>query len=257
MQSSVNKLYFNRPELWERRNQHRFEMESDFLHQCFQQYGAVRGVLDVGCGTGGHLSILKQKYGYRVSGVDLSESMIRYAKDTLPEVDLHVMDMRELPFIDAFDAIICLHTTFPYNQTNEQILQALNRFYRALNGEGLLVIDVLNAIRFMCRGFAPRLERVHNQPGFSAKEIVSHEVDFRNQTLIARWTWEIDGSTQSHQEQSTFRLFFPQELRLFLEICGFEWIEFFSDYSGSTDLSGTRLITLARKVSRQSCKNRK
>lgn len=247
VKSSIDKLYFNHPEIWEHLSQRRFENESDFLHQLFEQYGAVKSILDVGCGTGGHLSILQQKYGYQVSGVDLSEPMIRYAQNRLPDADLRIMDMRDLSFFEEFDGLICLCTTFLYNQTNEQILEVLRRFYRALSAKALLVIDVLNAIRFIAGGFAHQLQKEHDRPGFKAKEIVSHEVDFRNQTLIARWVWEIDGNAQPHQEQSTFRLLFPQEFRLFLELCGFEWIEFFSDYAGSTDLSGKRLIALARK----------
>ena len=55
MQRPVDKYLFDHPEIWEQNNQPRFDREPAFLAEVFRRYGSVERVLDVGCGTGGHL----------------------------------------------------------------------------------------------------------------------------------------------------------------------------------------------------------
>ena len=55
---------------------------------------AVRGksVLDVACGTGGHLRYLKD--WFEVTGLDIDPAMVAQARDNLPDVQLIEADMR-------------------------------------------------------------------------------------------------------------------------------------------------------------------
>ena len=64
-------------------------------------------VLDLGCGTGGLLAALEPARGV---GVDLSEGMIRIARDTHPELEFHVGDVEDPSILAAiegpFDVIV-------------------------------------------------------------------------------------------------------------------------------------------------------
>ena len=71
-------------------------------------------VLEVGCGVGATACYLAKKYGCRVVGVDLRESMIarsneRAQKEGVEDrVEFRVADAQDLPFDDAlFDVVIC------------------------------------------------------------------------------------------------------------------------------------------------------
>jgi arsenite methyltransferase len=71
-------------------------------------------VLDVGCGVGATACYLVKKYGCRVVGVDLHESMIarsneRAQREGVAErVEFRVADAQDLPFDDAlFGAVLC------------------------------------------------------------------------------------------------------------------------------------------------------
>ena len=79
MQRPVDKYLFDHPEIWEQNNQPRFDREPAFLAEVFRRYGSVERVLDVGCGTGGHLDRLS-RLGLTGTGVDLNERMLDYAR---------------------------------------------------------------------------------------------------------------------------------------------------------------------------------
>jgi SAM-dependent methyltransferase len=69
-------------------------------------------VLDLGCGLGVDLAELARR-GFDAVGVDLSDAAITRARRLHPQVDFHVADVLELPFVTAsFDVLLdrgCFH----------------------------------------------------------------------------------------------------------------------------------------------------
>src|SRR5690242_2846629 len=62
-------------------------------------------LLDAGCGAG-YAAVLATKRGATVSGIDASAPLLEIAKERLPESDLRLGDIEELPFADAsFNAV--------------------------------------------------------------------------------------------------------------------------------------------------------
>jgi 2-polyprenyl-3-methyl-5-hydroxy-6-metoxy-1,4-benzoquinol methylase len=70
-----------------------------------------RTALEVGCGSSGRLTELLLTDGFEVTGVDISEEMLRLARERHPEVTFHLADITqwELPqayhLISAWDSI--------------------------------------------------------------------------------------------------------------------------------------------------------
>ncbi len=63
-------------------------------------------ILVLGCGTGGAAGML-QRQGYRVTGLDRSESLLACARETCPELTLLRGDAADLTFPDlSFDGIL-------------------------------------------------------------------------------------------------------------------------------------------------------
>ncbi|GJM79193.1 hypothetical protein HMSSN139_16890 [Paenibacillus sp. HMSSN-139] len=103
-------------------------------------------VLDLCCGMGRH-SLALAEAGYRVTGVDLSEVLLREAKrlDTEGRVTWHQADMRRLPLLNGeFDAVVNLFTSFGYFREDVEQIKALQEAARVLKPGGRLLLDFLN-----------------------------------------------------------------------------------------------------------------
>ncbi|MBF9253027.1 class I SAM-dependent methyltransferase [Pontibacter sp. 172403-2] len=101
-------------------------------------------ILDLACGKGRHSVYLNQK-GYNVTGIDLSEQSIAYAKQ-FENDRLHfaVHDMREVYEPETFDFILNLFTSFGYFDNETENVVALVAVTQSLKYGGKLVIDFMN-----------------------------------------------------------------------------------------------------------------
>jgi len=107
-------------------------------------------ILDIGCGTGRH-SIELTKRGYKVTGVDLSDSQLERAKAKATEqnlrIDFHKHDARNLPFSQEFDlALMICEGAFPLMETDEMNYLILQNASKSLRNNGKLIFTTLNGL---------------------------------------------------------------------------------------------------------------
>lgn len=101
---------------------------------------AARTLLDVACGTGKHLELLREHY--EVEGVDVDPEMIAIAGERLGEgVPLHVADMTGLDLGRTFDVVTCLFSSIAYVQTDDGLRQAAASMARHTAPGGLVIIE--------------------------------------------------------------------------------------------------------------------
>jgi SAM-dependent methyltransferase len=100
---------------------------------------AARTLLDVACGTGGHLRHLCDEF--EVTGVDLDPGMLDQARHGLPGVRLEEGDMTALDLGEKFDAIVCLFSSVGYMKDTDQLERAVGSMAVHLNQGGILVVD--------------------------------------------------------------------------------------------------------------------
>jgi len=123
--------------------------ECDFIEKEIEYNKATR-ILDIGCGTGRH-SIELAKRGYAVVGIDLSESLLKRAKEKASEQKLQIVfqkhDARNLPFLHEFNLIIMIcEGAFPLMETDEMNFQILQNAANALLPKGKLILTTLNGL---------------------------------------------------------------------------------------------------------------
>lgn len=102
-------------------------------------------VLDLACGRGRHAVYLNQQ-GFEVTGVDLSDASITYArKFENSKLSFFVHDMRQTLYLNYFDTIFNLFTSFGYFDNEAENQQVLKAAYDGLKPGGLFIIDYLNS----------------------------------------------------------------------------------------------------------------
>ena len=90
-------------------------------------------VLDIGCGVGRALLRMKESGVGPVSGIDLSPGMIEAAKQKLPEADLRVGSVLELPWEeDSFSHVLSIEVLYYLKDP----LKGLKENYRVLKPGG-------------------------------------------------------------------------------------------------------------------------
>lgn len=110
-----------------------------YLRLLQRSHPRARTLLEIACGTGAHLAALAGHY--EVTGLDISRTMLRYARRRLPEVRFHRQDMAGFKLKERFDAVIC-----PYDSINHMLrLQDWVRTFKAvkqhLNPRGVFIFD--------------------------------------------------------------------------------------------------------------------
>jgi len=125
-----------------------------FMRKLTQSLGLDHNahILDLACGRGRHSMYLNQ-LGYRVTGVDLSENSIAFAKAQLSKtisqnidssrINFEVHDMT-LPMDQSFDAVFNLFTSFGYFESEADNLKTILAIKENLKPGASAVIDFLN-----------------------------------------------------------------------------------------------------------------
>ncbi len=107
-------------------------------------------ILDVGCGTGRH-TIELTKRGYSVTGIDLSPSQLKRARDKAKSenlmIDFQQQDARNLTFNSEFDvAIMLCEGGFSLMETDEMNFEILKNVTRSLKTNAKLIFTTLNGL---------------------------------------------------------------------------------------------------------------
>ncbi len=229
--------------------------ECDFLEKEFG-YNKDLSILDVGCGTGRH-AIELTKRGYKVTGIDLSESQLTLAKEHATEYGLSIdfvqADARELPFTNQFDvAIMLCEGGFPLMETDEENKAIICSVARTLKDEALFIFTTLN-------GLFPLQNSLNTFYEETGKRDQANYDSFKFDILTMRdhnRTAFIDDNQKEHIVISNERYYIPSEITTLLKGFGFDQIDFFGAKLGAfstadtlTDKDFEMLVVARRKLS--------
>jgi 2-polyprenyl-3-methyl-5-hydroxy-6-metoxy-1,4-benzoquinol methylase len=123
--------------------------ECDFIEKEID-FNKSQKIIDIGCGTGRH-SIELAKRGYKVTGIDLSESQLARAKEKAKaqnlQIDFQKHDARNLTFKNEYDlAIILCEGAFSLMETDEMNYEILRNATNSLKTAGKLIFTTLNGL---------------------------------------------------------------------------------------------------------------
>jgi 2-polyprenyl-3-methyl-5-hydroxy-6-metoxy-1,4-benzoquinol methylase len=123
--------------------------ECDFIEREINFNKSLK-IIDIGCGTGRH-SIELAKRGYKVTGIDLSESQLARAKEKAKaqnlQIDFQKHDAKKLLFENEYDlAIMLCEGAFPLMETDEMNYEILRNATNSLKATGKLIFTTLNGL---------------------------------------------------------------------------------------------------------------
>ncbi|MEC4815598.1 MAG: class I SAM-dependent methyltransferase [Scytonema sp. PMC 1069.18] len=101
-------------------------------------------VLDLGCGSGLWAAELVHA-GYRVLGIDISESMIAIARVRVPAAEFRVESFlkTDIPPCNAVTSIgECLNYLFDSDNDNQMLGQLFHRIYDAIAPGGVFIFEI-------------------------------------------------------------------------------------------------------------------
>jgi len=121
--------------------------ESEYINRLVEKFRPnSNSILDLGCGTGKH-DIIFAENGFDVTGVELSENMIRKAKTNQEKNKQYLKlkfirdDIRNLKLNRRFDIIFSLFHVMSYQTTNKDLLLTFSTVKEHLKEDGLFIFD--------------------------------------------------------------------------------------------------------------------
>lgn len=236
-----------------------YRAECDAIEEMFGKYSKTRisSVLDLGCGTGNHAFILHDR-GYKVVGIDRSESMLSHAKRKLSKlkekknIRFQKGDLRTWKAEEKFDAVIMMFAVLGYQITNEDVLKALSNARKHLDLAGLFIFDVWYGPGVLRQKPSKRVKTA-NTSGGKIKRLATSELDTFKHTCTVHYTTlftKDKSGVKTVKEDHQMRYFFPQEIKLFLKISGLELIKLgaFPNWKNEPNEKTWNVLGVARAV---------
>ena len=97
-------------------------------------------VLDLGCGTGDPIAKYITGRGFRVTGVDESEQMLKFARQTVPEAELIHADIVTVELTHTFDAAVVWDSMFHVERKHHAALY--RKLANGLHEDARLLLSV-------------------------------------------------------------------------------------------------------------------
>ena len=177
-------------------------------------------LLDLACGRGRH-SIHLNQLGYHVTGLDLSEESIKYAKQFENErLHFDVHDMSK-PYLTKFDIVFNLFTSFGYFEKEEDNQNTINAIKDNLKPNGIGVIDFLNT-EYVIDSLIPEETKIIDDITFNLKRFVE------NGYIIKDISFTFEGNDFSFQER--VKAFTLNDFETMFEKAGLQLLDIFGDY---------------------------
>ena len=149
-------------------------------------------ILDLACGRGRHAIHMNQK-GFDVTGVDLSDENIAYAKAFENDL-LHfeVQDMRLPMGKNRFDYVFNLFTSFGYFDADREDVSAMINISNCLKKGGTLILDFMNTPK-VARHLVPEETKIAEGIEFHINRYVEGEQIVKEITFLADGTnWRFE-----------------------------------------------------------------
>lgn len=203
-----------------------YASETDFIDRIIKRNAlSSKTILNLGCGTGKH-DFLLSKLGYEVTGVDLSDEMLKIANvsrtndQTIKNQPLFIKgDIRYIQLDKQFDVITALFHVISYLPTNKDIALAFDTVKKHLKPGGIFIFDVWYGPAVLTCKPEVRFKRMENEKisvSRVAEPVIYHETNIVDVNYTVFVKEKLNEQYEEIKETHKMRYFFTPELSNFL-----------------------------------------
>lgn len=217
--------------------------EVDFLVRVLNLKPGCR-VLDVPCGNG-RLAIPLAERGYKVTGVDITTVLLQEAQSASQGANLGLelveTDMRDLSWIETFDAAFCFWGSFGYfdDDGNRRFLKAV---HRALKTGSRFALDIPN----VAETILPKLQ--FHRWSHVGEITVLEDTKYKHTESRIDIEWTLIANGISETKTSSMRVYGFRELTFLFSEVGFEVCDTISSLDCDPYELGRRAYFIVRKM---------
>lgn len=220
-----------------------YASEAEYVARVIERYrpGSVH-ILDLGCGTGRHDSLLAAM-NHRVTGVDVSEDMLRVARASARDGAAEFVhgDVRAVRLGKTFDIVVSLFHVMSYQTTNDDLVAAFATAREHLAPGGVFLFDCWYGPAVLTDRPTTRIKRLEDERIAVTRlaEPVMHPnenlVDVNYQVLIRD---KRTNAVEELREKHSMRYLFAPEVGALLQRAGLRLLdsrEFLTDRNPGFD----------------------
>lgn len=235
-----------------------FEEDIPFYRELARRCGGP--ILEPMCGSGRILLPLARA-GYRLTGVDVSPTLLQVARTKLAaagllgQVELLEADIRQPLQPGAFGlALIGLNSFMHLTSTNDQ-LAALRQIHAVLRPDGLLALDLFNPDLRAIASYNNELvfdKVLVLEDGSLVHKFVTQQADPATQTITTQFIYDEQDATglvRRNVQPFSLRWLYRFELEHLLARAGFELEAVYGSYElDEYENTSEQMLAVARKV---------
>ena len=215
--------------------------EADLVSYLLSNANA-KTVLDVPSGEG-RIALDLAAQGFQMTGLEYNENAVKVAKQLAKKQDLAINfvqgDMRNMPFEQAFDAVICIFNSFGYfsEADNEKYIASVSR---ALKAGGIFILDG-HTLETLLPVFKPKDYWKYGD------YIILEERSFNYKTSRLESNWTVLHEDKKTTYRSSVRIYSYWELTNLLRKYNFHEFEEVDILGHDFEFGDDNMILIAKK----------
>lgn len=195
-----------------------YEKETRFLRQFMSVNDKI---LDVGCGTGIHASLLT-KQGFEVDGLDLNNEMLEIARTRLNN-NLYLQNILNININKKYNNIISMFAVFNHLKNIDELKKALLNLKNILSDNGKIIIDLHNP-----QSSGNKIDTYNNMTRIM-------EWNYNKETKIEESNIVFEIDDKKYVGSHTFRIFTIDEIKDCCQSVGLKVINVYENYDINLD----------------------
>lgn len=211
-----------------------YTKEAKYIDRLIKKYHfSAKSILDLGCGTGKHASLLAQMRYEKVHGVDMSSKMLEKAYERGKQqknLSFFHKNIQDFSLNEKYDVVTALFHVMSYQTTEENIENVFLSVKQHLNEDGIFIFDCWYGPAVLSELPEIRLKRLENDK--IAVLRIAEPLLMENDDLVDVFYDVIikdknNGEIKIIKERHRMRYLFKNNILRIINKFGFDYIDSF------------------------------